>query len=189
MSRDERTFKVEIDNDEPRFWRAVQAVETAGLEAARQFDHACLIVVRIHHSTGKFTRNSVAEAKETAERNGFTPGHLWFEIYKEQRTPDGPTEYEPWIQINQKMVLNGFTVAVVLGTEVEVNGVFTMLQTAVSAALHVPAPTPGEPAATVAPLPDVWWKRCWTVATTHPMIVTIVGGLIVAGLIAWAGLS
>ncbi|GAB2679427.1 hypothetical protein [Kribbella swartbergensis] len=54
---------------------------------------------------------------------------------------------------------------------------------------HCPlAPAAAAPESAVAPAqPRTWWKRAWSVATTHPLIVTI-GGTIVAGAILyWLG--
>lgn len=198
MGSDERKFTVEIGGDEPRFWRAVQAIEVAALEAAQQHGHACAISVTIDHDTGSFTRGLVADAKATAERNGFTPENLWMTIYQGVTADVTPTEgvepmfdprYLAWIRANAAAALSRFPVVVIRGNEVEVNGVFTMLQNAVASALHVPAPLPGDDVATVAVPRPVWWRRWWTAATTHPMIVTVVGGLIVAGVLAWAGLD
>ncbi|MBB5982452.1 hypothetical protein [Kribbella solani] len=181
MGQDMRHFEVEVGDDDPeRLWIVLAATEAAALEAAKQYRHNVDIAVSGEHTTGKLFRDSAAEAKETMDRYGFRPGtvRLYIRQVKEERAL-------PWVEAGKYVYDNKVKVQVLNGTEVEVNGVFTLLQNAVQAALQLDKSSTAVPV--VASQRLSLQRRAWRLATTHPLIVTVVGGVAAVVIAAWLG--
>ncbi|MDT5017027.1 MAG: hypothetical protein QOD39_3187 [Mycobacterium sp.] len=197
MDQDSRWFEIVLPKDDDSdLWPVLAALESASLEAARQFGYKIFVEAEGRHGTGKISRDSVAELESALARNGFKPIGIKVHI-KHLNFGVGPDESYwrtggfQWVDIAYPWGYPvadedfGIRVDIGRGAEVEVNGVFTMLQNAAQAALHT-RPT-SEPVSVVTPPPPVkvsWSVRQWRRFTTHPMWVQIIGGVIASALFA-----
>lgn len=177
-NRDVRKFDIQM-KDRPQFWRVLAAIERALAEAAAQQGITLEGEIRIGHSTGEYYRDSVAEAKAVADRNGFLPTGLWWNV---RRSSDRPSDSRPggspgaWVRVTQSY-RDPIEVEVLKGSEVEVNGVFTLLQNSAASALNVPEPGPGTAVSTVTPSQSLWQR-----VVNHPWMVTVGGGFVLLAL-------
>jgi len=184
MTQDRREFTVKVAAGKgpvyntTRMWAALEAVEGAVGEVSPSEATGVHEYVIVKHGTGSLSRPTVAEAMAAVERNGFYPAsvaitftQLFGEIHK-----------ATWVKVSTWDAHFGrhVKVEVMYGSEVEVNGLYTLLQNAVTAATrddHAVAAGDGRRRST------------WVTLTTHPLIVTVVGGVIAAAIIAWVGLN
>lgn len=194
VAHDIRQFSVQLDGDYEQFWRVLEAIEAAAANVQHPENVSIDFWISVTHATGTYNRESVHEAQSVVERNGFELRRIWLYVMKKEWAKDGhdrasdPVIHD-WIQVHSSRQLRGLDISVEHGSEVEVNGMFSMLQSAVTAALQLPEQKPDPLRSTIHPPRRTWWSRTWQAATTHPMAVTIVGGLIVVAIATWLGLG
>lgn len=182
MATDTRSLRFESKNDAQR-WRVLQAVEDTALHAATQHNLDTQVVAHVQHGGGQYLRANIVEAKSAAERSGFVANDISLDIDRLEPEADGYVYNKSWVKAHLMSGTNRVIEVSVEGdNEVEVNGVFAMIESAVRQALQTPAPASGVSAAA----PASWWGR----ALNHPYSVQILGGagataLVAAAVAAW----
>ncbi|MCX6399224.1 MAG: hypothetical protein NTX33_04735 [Propionibacteriales bacterium] len=183
MRQDSRDFTVKVAPDDSpvwdrtKLWRALDALEKSVYAAGPEGGRGVHETVRIDHATGNYTRPNVEQAKETAELHGYHVSRVGVEFQLQADGYSKPT----WVKASTWDAYFGrhLKVEVMYGTELEVNGTYTMVREAVEAATRdaiVVAKSANK---------QVSVHSAWVVLTTHPMIVTIVGTVIAALILAF----
>jgi hypothetical protein len=190
-----RSLRFESKSDAQR-WRVFQAVEDVARDAAAQQGLTLASTMNVNHSSGEFHRATVAEAKAVVDRNGYKPWEMWLYTKCVTAAADSTTQVlDPWVSAN---LLNGSNRVIAVSAqgdnEVEVNGVFALLEAAVDRAkdpgnvaigkiyldTETGTSTPGPDHA--APARSAW--RGWL----GDVSANAVGGVAVVGIPALAGL-
>jgi hypothetical protein len=119
--------------DDAQRWRVFQAVEDVARDAATQQGMTLAATMNVKHSGGEFHRDTVAEAKAVVDRNGFKPWEMWLYMKRvSSRTVHSGQVLDPWVSANLLSGTNRVIQVAAQGeNEVEVNGVFVLLQAAV----------------------------------------------------------
>lgn len=184
MATDTRSLRFD-SKDDPQRWRVLQAVEETALDIAKKHEYPPSLWVRVQHGSGHYSRRSVAEAKAVADRNGWSPSTIDLDVNREFRDPTMPHMSYPdsWVTGRLGSGPNRQIEVEVTGTsEVDVNGVFSLLESAVNKAKR--SSTDGS-ATHHASAVVRWWH--WLL--NHPLPVQILGGAGAVGLVAlivWA---
>lgn len=184
MAFDSRMFEVEIHGDQQRLWAVLEAVESTFLDVALEKGWTLSYKVEINHSTGEFHRDTVTAAKAVAERNGFEPTTVWIDV--SARDSAAPDSWDKrWIDIHASDPMSRLPVRVRHGSEVDVNGVYTVLKEAADA-IPMPPPDPDPvyvPVAAPPAEPQPRWKQilhnAWLVGIGVTVIGTVLGTLLV----------
>lgn len=178
MPSDTRSLHFESSDDAQR-WRVFHAVEEAAAHAATQQDLETEESVFVRHPGGEYTRSTVTEAKAVAERNGYKP----FEIHLHIRRTDTSKPYytESWVTAQLYSGTNTVIGVSVDGdNEVEVNGAFALIESAVNQAKQQPAQIRAVHGDDGSLSPKSWWSRL----LSHPYSVQIIGGASAALVVA-----
>lgn len=176
MASDTRSLSFKSKDDAQR-WRVLRAVEDTALHAAAQHGFETHVSMLVRHSGGQYRRASVAESKAAAERNGFLPEEMFLEVERRNRAEDGYYDDETWVEARLWSRNSARLVVSVEGNqEVEVNGVFAMIESAVTQAKRTSAAS-GKDA-----VPASRWRR----VLNHPYSVQILGGAGAAAVVAAA---
>lgn len=185
MPSDTRSLRFESTDDAQR-WRVFHAVEEAAAHAAAQQAHDTDVSVSVRHPGGQYVRSTVTEAKAVAERNGYKPFEMWLHVRR--KTPDNLYYTESWVTAQLHSGTNTvISVDVDGNNELEVNGAFALIESAVNQAKQQPARTREVHGDNGSLAPKSRWSRL----LNHPYSVQIIGGasatLVVAAVTAiWA---
>lgn len=178
MPRDTRSLRFESTDDAQR-WRVFHAVEEAAAHAASQQAYETVASVSVRHFGGEYERSTVTEAKAVAERNGYKPFEIDLRIRR--KTPDGLYPRDEWVTCHLHSGTNTVISVSVQGTnEVEVNGGFALIESAVNQARQQPAQIRAVHGDDGSLSPKSWWSRL----LSHPYSVQIIGGASAALLVA-----
>lgn len=186
--------RFELYVPKPQVWRVFDAIEQTGVEAAPEGFEP---VVTVEHSTGSYTKRSVDDAKRIADRSGFRIRRLDLTFWDD--------EAAQWVTSEWRWSRGKLLVEVKRGTEVEVNGVYSMLHDAAKAAngfgkasldvLTFESPLEAGPANGKADMPwtsaverwNLTWKSVlnhgWTIGVGSAVVGTVAGGVLLAWLL------
>lgn len=196
VATDVRSLRFESE-DEAQRWRVFQAVEDTVRYVAEQQGVEIAGSMNVKHSAGEFHRDTVADARNVVERNGFQAWEMELNI---KRIPADERRLVnvlgPWVSAQLLSGTNRvISVSAQGDSEVEVNGVFALVESAVNQARQ-PSPPPDADyaAAVTAPqrtVPAPTARR--DVSESHlrrwlgDVSAQVVAGVLVVVLIAVAG--
>lgn len=143
MATDVHSLRFESE-DEAQRWRVFRAVEDTVRYLAEQQGVEIAGRMNVKHSGGEFHRDTVADAQNVVDRHGFRAWEMWLDIERvsadEKRLVKTPA---PWVSVHLLSGTNRVISVSARGdSEVEVNGVFALVESAVNQARRL-SPSPG----------------------------------------------
>lgn len=206
MATDTRSLRFE-SVDDAQVWRVFEAVERNAHEIAAKNQHPTQTVVRVRHSGGEFRRDSVAAAKDLIDRSGWGIGMTVLTVDRLIARGSGEDAYtieRDWVSARLYDGKNRVVEVQVEGDdEVAVNGAFAIIERAVNqtktdsvpvtAATAESVTVTAEPAGITVrhgvPVVPIQSRSnrfgSFLGDLSVALIATVVGGLIVAGLVAY----
>lgn len=201
MVYDKRQLHVDVVDQDP--WWVLAAVESAVIDAAAKHGITPDPSLRVEHAGGIYFRDSVEAAKATASTNGWLPTAVWMQIDRQREGDD--IFPNSWVKADFSASAMQACVSVEGGIEIEVNGVFAIVELAVLELVRQREEEAAEAerqreaeageavrrreaadrttALAAAVEPAKGWRRLWE----HSWTVAIGAGLVVAGLLAGFG--